>query len=42
VAVGGPVLDPGAVRFSRHAKNEMRLYKIRPADIFVIPTFPDD
>lgn len=25
-----------AVRFSRHAKNEMRLYKITPADVAAV------
>jgi hypothetical protein len=32
--------DASAVRFSRHAKNEMRLYKITPADVRAVVACP--
>jgi Domain of unknown function (DUF4258) len=32
--------DASAVRISRHAKNEMRLYKITPADVSAVVAAP--
>jgi hypothetical protein len=40
VVLACPDRDASAVRFSRHAKNEMRLYKITPADVNSVVTAP--
>jgi hypothetical protein len=35
-----PDQDASAVRFSRHAKNEMRLYEITPAEVTAVLAAP--
>jgi hypothetical protein len=40
VALACPGQDASAVRFSRHAKNEMRLYKITPTDVSAVVAAP--
>jgi hypothetical protein len=40
VVLACPGRDASAVRFSRHAKNEMRLYKITPIDVSAVVADP--
>ena len=40
MVLAGHGRDACAVRFSRHAKNEMRLYGITPADVMAVLASP--